>query len=1339
MSSKTQQSDFPPWEKLLGYLNFSSGTHDPRFHAHLDRLFRWLGPEGCTPEHLKATLETKLKEVRESSNIFAESEQVEAVIQLIFDDAWPAYRLHHADLLAHQPDEKLVTSFFLARLAEAVLAQGAPWYQSHRIASGAVQQLNDFIGHRPLAVLHNGRQTQPYDHERIRPVPLFVREAGVCTSEYEAVVEMALDLLRDTPESILEQADFSLDRLDELAFDPRAYDFGHPVNRRPNYQFGEWDPECIDSKGDYRRFVVRQVTLDALLDRVQTSSDLPKPELLWEAAAVLAGVILMASGTSGRGPGRFDSSTTLATLVPKIARYRDEFYEDLLSKQSGQRLARLRKEAQLARQPFGGARQHLNRYLARLRATQMQHVELARVFAEMGHQAGSERHASVVPVPRGRMSAEITCKLALAHRLLDRGKLQAAAEMVPQCEDLLQRAIHCGAFVDPWCILGFGGQFSIFPAIENSVQDPRVEELIDRVEGILNLYIRLISEAATTGADAQDLVAQLQKFADWWDQFATTEVSSVMSVSGQEASQSAQRLATVLNRWFHAGSDANDMVFWREQIDRFRSPKSYAMVVEALLTKGDYNAALALMMQWLSRAEQVPLEQDTFSFFALAMRWMQRHQRSRLFTATQPQEDQPQPEASGKHPWSLVRKFFDYLEVNADQYWEVPGLEIGSTIADLPSEPSASTDDAEDWSKLSGEPIDEDNPYEAAYEEMTFQDSTSDGVESDMMEEGPQPIEAEEWFNKAQWLGKRLRFLTIVAELWRLNVAHHLPDPNSTDADAADWQDSVWNWFERANENSHQLRRLLHALLAQPFEPAVSNSEESLIEEDRRRRIQYGLCQDVLTATIATERASMALLGALPASRVEHTEVWQELPDWQLHALRLEQAARTGDLEKVEASLPPLIEALRRQPLLYVPLNKGGDPERLVTAQRLQQVLREMLRLLPRLGMLHGTYQLIETAREMEKSYPVGPRAVTEFDRLFQIGFQALVEEVVDSSDTWASTDSEAEKLALEEQLVNLLQSMTESLLKQWLQHSQSVRLSILERVNEETHWQRIVQLITDYGHELFVTQFLNVGNLRSILEHGLENYLDSLHEHVPEEELPQLVHDLGTKLPRKQTIADLELMIEAILENHEQYKDYNSTTTQSDGGENLYMLLDFLRLKVSYDRVSWHLRPLSLAHEIMVRHGKLAAAETWRRVVAEKTRPAADWHQQRLTKLETKYSMHLPTISDAIRERFMRPFDLDRIRALVRPALQEIQSEQSGPTLAALEDELESFASTPTGAGLDVPQWILSLSDEVREARRWLESGQPEYEQHDEYPHIRLSLEELQEELSTWTELPPE
>src|SRR5262245_20233758 len=155
--------------------------------------------------------------------------------------------------------------------------------------------------------------------------------------------------------------------MDELAFDPRAYDHGHPVNRRPNYVFGEWDPHLIDNKGHYRRFVVRHLSLEALLSRLDQAGAPPAEEVLVEAGAVLAGTILMASGVCGSGPETHDSSVTLAGLLPRIARNLDVFYATLLEKMPGPHGDRLRLEAQVTRQPFGGVRQYLNHFMARHR------------------------------------------------------------------------------------------------------------------------------------------------------------------------------------------------------------------------------------------------------------------------------------------------------------------------------------------------------------------------------------------------------------------------------------------------------------------------------------------------------------------------------------------------------------------------------------------------------------------------------------------------------------------------------------------------------------------------------------------------------------------------------------------------------------------------------------------------------------------------------------------------------------------------------------------------------------------------------------------------------------
>ncbi|MBC7853721.1 MAG: hypothetical protein IAF94_09820, partial [Pirellulaceae bacterium] len=357
-------------DQALGYLNFSSGTSDPLFLARINALFGRVAkqhPQAPAWQGVGKLLKERIEVLSQSAAAFSDAEQARAVVALVFDETLPAYREYHRDLLFHQTDASLLRPFFIGRVCEAVLRQGPPWSENDRIVQGAIAALNDFLGHRPVATLET-QKIEPYRHEYVRPVPLFLRGAGVTFGLEHEVVTAALKLLEDTDADLLRSACYNPANLDELSVDPRAYDFDHPANKRPNYHFGQWDPHQIDNQGRYRRFVVQQVTLDALMHRLHEAPQLAAEELLFEAAAVLAGTVLMASGISGEGPATFDSTTTLAKLLPRIAKYRDEFYERLFKKTTGEHAERLRVEAAERRQPFGGARQHLNAQLARRRA-----------------------------------------------------------------------------------------------------------------------------------------------------------------------------------------------------------------------------------------------------------------------------------------------------------------------------------------------------------------------------------------------------------------------------------------------------------------------------------------------------------------------------------------------------------------------------------------------------------------------------------------------------------------------------------------------------------------------------------------------------------------------------------------------------------------------------------------------------------------------------------------------------------------------------------------------------------------------------------------------------------
>jgi hypothetical protein len=120
----------------------------------------------------------------------------------------------------------------------------------------------------------------------------------------------------------------------------------------------------------------------------------------------------------------------------------------------------------------------------------------------------------------------------------------------------------------------------------------------------------------------------------------------------------------------------------------------------------------------------------------------------------------------------------------------------------------------------------------------------------------------------------------------------------------------------------------------------------------------------------------------------------------------------------------------------------------------------------------------------------------------------------------------------------------------------------------------------------------------------------------------------------------------------------------------------------------------------LLARRGWPSAAELWRRGVAKRTAHIADWHLKRLAELNRSYGIKLPTICDRLGERFVRPLAIDRVRALICPAIDEARQGSPGQTFAALEQELAEFTESPSGSGLDVPAWLIALEEEVdREA----------------------------------------
>ncbi len=1321
-------------QEVVGYLNFSSGVRDPKFLHSFNELFGWMdastGQMRAQPQGSRASksrsgrkgllqeseaesptwlrlgrwLQAELPQLSERWEAFDDVGQAAAVLHLVFDEVLPAYRRWHEDLLFHQTDEMLFQPLFIGRVCEAVLTEGPPWEQTERIVPGVLKRLNDFIGYRPVAILRSGQQMQPYAHEWVCPIPLYIAGAGVAYGKYRDLVEKALEILRQTDPAILEEAGFDLELLDELAMDPRPYDFDHPVNRRPNYQFGTWDLHHLDQEGRYRRYVVQHTTLGAIWSRLNEAKPSQREEYLWEAGAILAGTMLMGSGMTGRRPSSHDSSVNLMTLLPRIAGYRDRFYQYWLGRLEGKHGRRLRREAEERKQPFAGARQHLNQQLSRQRALQLQHVGAAHLLAALGDFQAARQQMQIIPGVAARMKCELQCHLTSAHLAVRQGQLEQAARLLPELEGLLHRAIQCGALIDPWNILGFAAQFPLFHAVENSIRDYRADELIALMNRLFDLGAQIAKEAAAAGQDdlRRSVLDWLARLADWWDQFATTEVSDVRSFSGREAWFSADQVAEVLRAWYGAGSAAGNVGFWRDQLGQFHTAKAYALVVETLLEHKDLAAAMALLVHWLSQADHLPLIDGEYSFHVLAMRWVYRLWHT---------EEIPVEER-----WKTARKFLDYLEANAGPLAEPYRWPLARSDRPSPEETEEHAGE-ESWETDS----DAEDLFAAAYEGVTYRDSAEDGFEGNMLEWSSSETDFELVAEGEQIL-KHVAFWNTMGWLWKY-AACSCP----ASLDESEKEEVIVGWLHRLHQFQNSLQELLRDLVRYEI-PAPRASWDSLTEYDRRREIKDNLVDRLLTAAVELAEAQWFLLASLSAPQLPSA-----LADWEKEAIQLLRAAFRQDTDRLAACWSKLALALLPEPLLYIPIARGGRPARILKAQKILRFLRRLASLLPRLGQIDLTLELISLVPEMEARHPVGRGSITEFDHFFLTALEAIVECVVASSETWSfGKDSFTSEAKREESLLNTLDTIARPLMNWWIQHSRAIQLSPAESLNDPKVFRQIQQFVQQFGADWFTQEFMTYGNLRAILLQGVDRYLEALEE-TEEDGRLRLLETFRSSDQRQQAVHSLELILEIVLEHYSQYIDYNSTTTQSDRGDMLYSLLDFVRLLAAHQRVEWTLRPFCTIHEVLVRQGRWVVAQWWENAVLEHTEPIAQEHLKRFEELCQIYGMRLATVGDHLAERFRGPFLVNGLQALIRQVWEEIRAGKPSKHLAQLKRELLTLADQPSGVGWEPPDWLQSLHEELQSLQTPHRQELETFDQPLSLPPVRLSYEELQRQLQRW------
>ena len=1289
-----------PAAVVLGYLNFSAGSFDPAAWRAMSELFAALEPAAAdgtvqeladTATRVAERLADRLRALEAAEPAFRDSAQARALLAIVFGHLLPAYRRYHADLLEHQPPGAIERPFLVMAATRAVLAEGPPWDDHGAVATQAIARLNEYVGWRPVAVLENGRLSAPYAHERVRPIPLYVASAGTPHGRYARLVGDAIEILRQAPEDLLRQADFDLAMLEELAIDPRAFDFLHPAASRPNYLFGLWDPGRIDEQGHYRRMVVQQATLDGILSWPAAAAGAGRADadavlLRWESSAVLAGVMLMASGLSGHGPGALQAGMPLAELLPRIAFYRDEFYRRLLERLPPGHRDGLEEEARRLKQPFGGVRRHINAMLAGRRARQVENVALAAVLARLGRAAAAERLVGAVPAASARMFARITSRVVEAQQSLWRAAdAEAAVARLDEAVELLFRAVGCGAAVDPWNILGLSGQFPLHEPGGESLPDPRVDDLVTITGSILEGYAAAWRQAALVGSleTSGRAAAALEKLAAWWDRFATTTVSGVPHLSGAECFDSAREVIDSLKRRRATAPLAPPPGFWRREVSAFSSPRTHAQAADALLREGDLDGASGLLVHWASLLEGPAVERTGPVWLAAAGRWIARAVGD--------------ASAEGR---SRVRRFLELVEANTSAVVDV--IEAAAVGREPGEPPPGSEGGGEEDDEPAGE-----ERLAAAYESMVWQDSADDGVDGGMIDvdapgaAGAGGLPAVE--DAAEFLRGVFRLVREAVTAWCVADAATGSAPPRAELD------SVIGW-------RHSLRRLRRTMVRAATLVAARDREPppgmSPTEFDRVRWQRDTTAERLVDAAVQAGETLWVLSARLHVGRP------RSQPAHRSAIGGLVAALLGGDASRATKQFEIVCERLVGRPVLYVPLSRGGRPDRIVRARGRERLLELLAGCLPRVGLVRQAVAVVQLAKALETRRPPGAASVSEFDRVFEAATTALVERIVESAHEPAADGVRPEAEEITARILDGLALLVPRLLETWMTHARQLRLSVLERVRDDKAFAATREFVETYGSGLFTQHLLSPSSLRGILRGGVRHYLEHLMERAAVE-LPdpgaapaprhpaRLLEDLASGvLPMRQAAARLRLVLEAVAENHAEYRDWNSTTTQSDRGECLHVLLDCLRLKAEHDRIAWTLRPVNMAHRVLARRGAGEAAEAWRQRLRDETRDTAAALIDRLSKLEALCGVRLASIGDRVRRPFTAVLEQDELEALVEPAVIELIDGAPAGAGARLEAKAETFLDTASGSGVEVPEWLERLGSAVDRAIERAEAG---------------------------------
>ena len=109
------QKSLPLLQRVLGYLNFSSGKSDPAFLRDLCEVVLQVEPHDGEPtyRHVERLLNEGLETL--TSDILQDSNQARIIIQLVFQHILPGYLDFHQGSLVQDAESPCNNPFFLGR------------------------------------------------------------------------------------------------------------------------------------------------------------------------------------------------------------------------------------------------------------------------------------------------------------------------------------------------------------------------------------------------------------------------------------------------------------------------------------------------------------------------------------------------------------------------------------------------------------------------------------------------------------------------------------------------------------------------------------------------------------------------------------------------------------------------------------------------------------------------------------------------------------------------------------------------------------------------------------------------------------------------------------------------------------------------------------------------------------------------------------------------------------------------------------------------------------------------------------------------------------------------